>query len=102
MRRKWRSPCLEIGPSFCLPPVESWRGTSPIQAAKSRPDRNAVGSVTVAAIAVAQGPDSCTATKRRARVYGYSIADFHNKICQKETLTGSATLLLNRHWCAKV
>jgi hypothetical protein len=25
---------LEIGPSFCLPPVESCRGTSPIQAAK--------------------------------------------------------------------
>jgi hypothetical protein len=29
--------------SFCSPPVESWRGTSPIQAAKSRPDRNTVG-----------------------------------------------------------
>src|ERR1700674_4698716 len=28
--------------SFCLPPIESWRGTSPIQAAKSRPDRNTV------------------------------------------------------------
>jgi hypothetical protein len=25
------------------PPVESWRGTSPIQAAKSRPDRNTFG-----------------------------------------------------------
>jgi hypothetical protein len=33
--------------------VESCRGTSPIQAAKSRPDRKAVGSATVAAIAVA-------------------------------------------------
>ena len=31
-----------------MPPVESCRGTSPIQAAKSRPERNALGSVTVA------------------------------------------------------
>jgi hypothetical protein len=37
---------LEIGPSFGLPPVESCRGTSPIQAAKSRPERKAFGSVT--------------------------------------------------------
>src|SRR5258707_2938276 len=44
---------LEIGPSFCLPPVESCRGTSPIQAAKLRPDRKTVGSATVAAIALA-------------------------------------------------
>jgi hypothetical protein len=45
-----------------LPPVESWRGTSPIQAAKSRPDRNTVGSAAVATIAVAprtpQNPDA--------------------------------------------
>src|SRR6516165_6991939 len=53
MRRKYRSPCLEIGPSFCLPPVESCRGTSPTQAAKSRPDRKAFGSVTVAVMALA-------------------------------------------------
>jgi hypothetical protein len=44
---------FEIGPSFCLPPVESSRGTSPIQAAKSRPDPKTFGSGTVAAIAVA-------------------------------------------------
>src|SRR5215475_12458718 len=37
MRRKYWSPCFEIGPSRCLPPVESSRGTMPIQAAKSRP-----------------------------------------------------------------
>jgi len=36
-----------------LPPVEFCRGTSPIHAAKSRPDRKTVGSATVAAIAVA-------------------------------------------------
>src|SRR5437660_1359014 len=59
MRRKQRSPCLEIGPSFCLPPVESCRGTSPIQAAKLRPDRKTVGSATVAAIALA--PDDTDA-----------------------------------------
>jgi hypothetical protein len=34
---------LEIGPSFCLPPVESCRGTSPIQAAKSRPEQKTIG-----------------------------------------------------------
>ena len=42
-----------IGPSFCLPPVKSSRGTIPIQAAKSRPDGKTFGSGTVAAIAVA-------------------------------------------------
>jgi hypothetical protein len=42
-----------IGPSFCLPPVESCRGTIPIQAAKSRPDWNAFGSATMAAMVVA-------------------------------------------------
>src|SRR6516162_8236664 len=52
-RRRYRSPCFDIGPSFCLPPVESCRGTSPIQAAKSRPDRKAFGSVTVAVMALA-------------------------------------------------
>jgi hypothetical protein len=41
-RGKTRRRPLPLG--FCLPPVESWRGTSPIQAAKSRPD---VGSAAV-------------------------------------------------------
>src|SRR5216684_1054041 len=50
MRRRYWSPCFEIGPSFCLPPVESCRGTIPIQAAKSRPDRKTLGSGTTAAI----------------------------------------------------
>jgi hypothetical protein len=52
IRRKYRSPCFEIGPNLGFPPVEFCRGTSPIQAAKSRPDWKAVGSVTVAAMAV--------------------------------------------------
>src|SRR5215468_3685248 len=40
-------------PSRSLPPVECCRGTSPIHAAKSRPDLKALGSVTVDAMAVA-------------------------------------------------
>ena len=53
MRLRYWSPCFEIGPSFCLPPVESCRGTIPIQAAKSRPERKTLGSGTTAAIVVA-------------------------------------------------
>ena len=40
-------PVFEIGPSFCLPPVEVSRGTSPIQAAKARPNPKTFGSGTV-------------------------------------------------------
>src|SRR3954447_22150993 len=29
-RRRVRSPLFEVAPSFCLPPVECWRGVSPI------------------------------------------------------------------------
>jgi hypothetical protein len=52
-RRRYRSPCFDMPPSLSLPPVEFCRGTRPIQAARSRPDLNALGSVMVAAIAVA-------------------------------------------------
>src|ERR1700730_4581696 len=38
-------------PSCSLPPVECCRGTSPIHAAKSRPDLRSLGSVTVEAMA---------------------------------------------------
>jgi hypothetical protein len=51
MRRRYRSPCLDIGPSFAFPPVDICRGTNPIQAAKSRPGRKILGFVTVVAIA---------------------------------------------------
>ena len=54
MRLRYWSPCFEIGPSFCLPPVKFCRGTIPIQAAKSRPDRKTLGSGTTAAIVVAR------------------------------------------------
>src|SRR6266850_2136433 len=40
-------------PSRSLPPAECCRGTSPIHAAKSRPDLKSLGSVTVEAMAVA-------------------------------------------------
>src|ERR1700741_3763119 len=44
-------------PSLSLPPLEFCLGTSPIQAEKSRPDRNALGLATLATKAVANaGP----------------------------------------------
>src|SRR5262249_22984494 len=55
--RRWRSPCLLILPSLSLPPLECCFGTRPIQAEKSRPDRKALGSATLATRAVASaGP----------------------------------------------
>src|SRR3990172_9983581 len=55
--RRYRSPCLVILPSFSSPPLEFCFGTRPIQAEKSRPDRNAFGSATLATSAVASaGP----------------------------------------------
>src|SRR5476649_238728 len=51
--RRYPSPRLLIGPSLTLPPVPSWRGTMPSEAAKCRPLSNALGSVTRAATAVA-------------------------------------------------
>src|SRR6516164_1912304 len=82
MRRKYRSPCLEIGPSFCLPPVESCRGTSPIQAAKSRPERKTMGSDTVAAIALApMMPMPGNALKPPARLVGAML--LHNPLIKR-------------------
>ena len=42
--RKYRLPCLVILPSLSLPPVVYCLGTSPIQAARLRPDPNAFQS----------------------------------------------------------
>src|SRR5437588_9584637 len=50
--RRYRSPCLVMPLSFSLPPLEFCRGTRPIQAARSLPDLKAVGSGTVATIAL--------------------------------------------------
>ena len=46
--RKYRLPCFEIPPRRSLPPVECCLGTSPIQAARLRPDENAFQSPTSA------------------------------------------------------
>ena len=55
--RKYRLPCFEILPRRSLPPVECCLGTSPIQAAKLRPDENSFQSPTSATRAVAtSGP----------------------------------------------
>src|SRR6516162_3602500 len=53
-------------PSFSLPPLECCFGTSPIQAEKSRPDRNAFGSAMLATRAVASaGPTPGISSSRR-------------------------------------
>src|SRR6185437_8055899 len=54
-----------ILPSFSLPPLEFCFGTNPTQAEKSRPDRNAFGSATLATRAVASaGPTPGSASSR--------------------------------------
>jgi hypothetical protein len=64
--RKYRLPCFEIPPSLSLPPVECCLGTSPIQAAKLRPDENAFQSPTSATNAVATiGPMPGISSSRR-------------------------------------
>src|ERR1700746_3567421 len=53
-------------PSFSLPPLEFCFGTTPIQAEKSRPDRNAFGSAMLATRAVASaGPTPGISSSRR-------------------------------------
>ena len=53
-------------PSFSRPPLEFCFGTRPIQAEKSRPDRNAFGSATLATNAVASaGPTRGSSSSRR-------------------------------------
>jgi hypothetical protein len=53
-------------PSLSLPPLEFCLGTSPIQAEKSRPDRKAIGSATLATSAVAKaGPTPGMSSSRR-------------------------------------
>ena len=64
--RKYRLPCFEIPPSRSLPPVECCLGTSPIQAARLRPDENAFQSPTSATRAVATiGPTPGISSSRR-------------------------------------
>ena len=62
-----RSPCFEMAPSFCLPPVDFCSGVSPSQAAKSRPVPKFSGAGTRAVIAAAAiGPTPGTVISRRA------------------------------------
>ena len=75
-------PAFVMLPSLSRPPLEFCLGTSPIQAAKSRPERKAFGSATLATSAVASaGPtpgmassrllssfDRCHSTSRRSRM----------------------------------
>ena len=64
--RRYRSPCLVMPPNFSLPPLEFCRGTSPIQAARALPDLKAVGSGTVATMALAStGPTPGTSINRQ-------------------------------------
>ena len=65
-QRKYRLPCFEILPRRSLPPVECYRGTRPIQAARLRPDENAFQSPTSATMAVATiGPTPGISSSRR-------------------------------------
>jgi hypothetical protein len=68
-------PPVWIGPSFCLLPVESCRGTSPTQAAMSRSDRNAFRSVTTAVIAVANNADSLCRFRRGPSFYSFTVLE---------------------------
>jgi hypothetical protein len=57
------------GPSLSLPLLELCLGTSPIQAEKSRPDRNVFGAATLATRAVASLPYSGGAARLIVPVY---------------------------------
>lgn len=62
-----RSPIFVVAPRRCLPPVECCLGTSPSQAAKSRPRGNVSGGGARATSAVAMsGPIPGTVLRRRA------------------------------------
>jgi hypothetical protein len=64
--RKYRFPCFEILPRRSLPPVECCLGTSPIQAARLRPDENSFQSPTSETTAVAtMGPTPGICSSRR-------------------------------------
>ncbi len=65
--RSVRSPCLEIPPDRCLPPLPRPRGVSPTQATKSRAVLNtrALGTFATAALAVI-GPTLGTSISRHA------------------------------------
>ncbi len=60
-------PALEMRPSLSLPPDKNWRGTSPSQAAKSRPHWEFfTGGVKASTAKTVNGPTPGIACKRRA------------------------------------
>src|SRR5215813_6639010 len=64
--RKYRLPCFVMLPSLSLPPVVCCFGTSPIQAARPRPELNAFQSLISATRAVATiGPIPGISSSRR-------------------------------------
>ncbi len=97
-------------PSLSLPPLERCFGTSPIQAEKSRPDRNAFGSATLATRAVAStGPtpgisssrllvslDRCQARIRRSnsRIWAFSIRSWTPRAARHARATSGSRLSL--------
>ena len=64
-----RWPIFEVLPRRCLPPVECWRGTSPSQAAKSRPRlKTSIGGAKVSIAMAVIGPTPGIVSKRRVVV----------------------------------
>lgn len=65
-RRISRWPIFDTFPSRCLPPLDFCRGTSPSQAAKSRPNlKTSIGGVKVSMARAAIGPTPGMVCKRR-------------------------------------
>jgi hypothetical protein len=73
-------PCFEILPSLSLPPVECCRGTNPIQAARLRPDENAVQSPTSASFSSPVPPH------RTAPAQNETLQTFHEPLAWQEEL----------------
>ena len=77
-RRISRCPILEVFPRTCLPPVECCKGTSPSQAAKSRPRRNtSIGGakVSIAMAVIGQTPGIvCRRRVMAPRLASHAIA----------------------------
>lgn len=69
-----RSPIFEMPPSRCFPPVECWRGVSPIQAAKLRPFRNvSIGGASATMAVAAMGPMPGMVISRRTASFSFAL-----------------------------
>src|SRR3954447_18432267 len=92
-------------PSRSLPPVECCRGTSPIHAAKSRPDLKPPGSATVEAMAVAPiTPIPGTVSRRQLHIIGTmmrvngAIQSSDLQFQSSELIDNSLKCLFHRRW----